>query len=57
MHNQWINGDVEIEKEISSSLSERYSASFVFDGAYYRIVGGIEEKEFMEIVKRLIPWT
>ena len=57
VHNQWINEDVEIEKEISSSLSERYSASFVFDGAYYRIVGGIEEKEFMEIVKRLIPWT
>ena len=55
VYNKWLRQDLTIEKEKRSDSSERYSVSFVYKGAYYRIIGTIEEKEFMTIVERLIP--
>ena len=54
IHNVWINQDLTIEKEIYGNNSERYAVSFIFEGAYYRLIGSIKEKEFIEIAKRLI---
>ena len=55
VHNAWINQNLRIEKEISENGSERYAVSFIFEGAYFRLIGNMEEKEFIEIVKRLMP--
>ena len=53
--NKWLNQKLEVEKEKQRESKDRYAVSFVFRGAYYSIIGNMEENEFIEIVKRLMP--
>ena len=55
VYNKWLNQDVKLYKEDKIDNLERYAASFVFQGAWYRFVGNMEENEFLEIVKRIMP--
>lgn len=55
IYNKWLNQNLRIDKEIISDGSERYTASFIYKGAYYRFVGGLGENEFMETIKRIAP--
>lgn len=55
VYNKWLRQNLTVEKERKTDGSERYSVSFVHQGAYYRIIGAIEEEEFITIVERLIP--
>ena len=54
VYNKWLNQNITIEKENRTNSLERYAASFVFNGAWYRIVGNMEENQFLEIIKRII---
>ena len=55
VYNKWLRQDLTIEKEKSDNSTERYSVLFMYNGACYRIVGAMDEKEFSKIVERLIP--
>ena len=55
VYNKWINKEVKVEIEIKNNVPERYIASVIFQGAYYSIVGSIDENEFIKIVERLAP--
>ena len=55
VYNKWLNQDVKLYKEDKIDNLERYAASFVFQGAWYRFVGNMEENELLEIVKRIMP--
>ena len=52
--NKWLSQNLKIEKETQKNSRERYAISFVFKGAYYSLVGNMEENEFTEVVKRLM---
>lgn len=53
--NKWLNQNVKVEKENIKNSSERYATSFVFNGAYYQLIGSMEEADFLKIVTRLMP--
>lgn len=53
--NKWLNQKLNVEKEKQKGSKERYAVSFIFQGAYYSIIGSMEENEFIEIAKRLMP--
>lgn len=55
VYNRWLNQNIKLDKEDKTGSLERYAASFVFQGAWYRIVGSMEEGEFLEIIKRIMP--
>ena len=47
--------EIKVEKENIKNSSERYATSFVFNGAYYQLIGSMEEADFLKIVTRLMP--
>ena len=53
VHSKWLSQDIEINKEILSDGNERYEASIIIDGAYYRLSGVICQEEFENMVERL----
>ena len=55
VYNKWLGQNLSIEKEIRKEGTERYAVSFLFEGAYYSLVGNVGETEFIKIIERLIP--
>lgn len=53
VYNKWLKQNIKLEKEKRTNGTIRYAASFIVKGAWYRIVGGMEEDKFSEIVKRI----
>ena len=54
VYNKWLKQNIELEKEKRTNGTIRYAASFMVKGAWYRIIGGIEEKEFSKIIERIM---
>lgn len=42
-----------MEYELPESKKKRYSATFEYQGVYYRLIGTIEKADFEEILKNL----
>lgn len=55
VYNKWIKQAITIEKENKKNGLERYMVSLIFEGAYYSIIGNIDEDELARIVERLSP--
>lgn len=45
IYNKWLKQSIELQEEKDDDL-ERYAASFIFEGAWYKLVGNMEEHEF-----------
>ena len=55
IYNKWLNQNLKLEEEAVNQNSERYAASFIHKGAYYRFVGDMEKAEFIKIIERITP--
>lgn len=54
IHNQWLDADISISRNIMKSGEAEYHAGVVLDEAYYFIEGEMEEEEFERIVTDLV---
>ena len=51
VYNKWLRKSIVIKKETHVDDKITYEASLVIDGAYYRLLGIVEEEEFLKIVE------
>lgn len=53
VYNKWLRKDLKIKKEVLSEDKIAFETSIIYDGAHYRLLGGIEEPIFQKIAKEL----
>ena len=53
VYNRWLSQEINIAKEEQENMEGRYVVSLIFQGAYYSLVGNMEEDKFTEMVGRL----
>lgn len=53
IYNKWLRKDIKVRKEIHIKGETTFEASVIVDGAYYRLVGAVEEATFYKIVEEL----
>ena len=54
-YNKWIKQKIIVKKENIVNSMERFTTSFIFKGAYYQLIGNMQEEEFLKMVTRLTP--
>lgn len=53
VYNKWLRMKIRIKKEILETGSETFETSIIIDGAYYRLIGTVDEDIFKKIVEEL----
>lgn len=55
VYNKWLRQDLTVEREKREKGIERFAVSFVYEGAYYSLIGNMNESEFIKLIERLTP--
>ena len=55
IYNKWLKQSIRLQQENKANDLKRYATSFLFKGAWYKIVGNMEIEEFSKMIERITP--